>query len=135
MQDMREAQQTTAEARQWRVLERHLAASGASQAQATELWRQRAEELRKRLGRLVEAYRLALMAMRQAELDEVKQHNSQQGQFFQREIQQMAKADEEAQQRAGKIKKLKQALGKWQRQYLADALSQLGGAEGLHSKK
>lgn len=116
--DMRAALDTTME-----VLEKQLAQQQSSAEAAQWLWSKHIERLKVHLKRLVEAYRLTLAAMCQAELKEVEQHRARQSLFFEQETQMLKDYEkEESKQRAAKIKRLKLALAKWQKEYMADAL-------------
>lgn len=125
--DMRAALDTTME-----VLEKQLAQQQSSAEAAQWLWSKHIERLKVHLKRLVEAYRLTLAAMCQAELKEVEQHRARQSLFFEQETQILKDYEkEESKQRAAKIKRLKLALAKWQKEYMADALEKGGQSNAI----
>jgi len=116
--DMRQALDTTTE-----VLEKQLEQQQSSAEATKKLWSKHLDRLKTQLKRLVEAFRLALAAMCQAELKEVQQHSARQSLFFEQETQTLKDYEkEESKQRAAKIKRLKGSLVKWQKEYTADAM-------------
>ena len=125
--DMHEAIQSMTSA-----LKTHLATQQKMSESAASAWSSQISNVQQRLAQVVRACRLAFEAMLQAELKEVNRYTARQKEFYQREMQRAREADEEdSNARATSIKKLKLALAKWQKQYMAEALQRANETQSI----
>eukprot|EP00441_Pelagodinium_beii_P000589 CAMPEP_0197683586 /NCGR_PEP_ID=MMETSP1338-20131121/98191_1 /TAXON_ID=43686 ORGANISM="Pelagodinium beii, Strain RCC1491" /NCGR_SAMPLE_ID=MMETSP1338 /ASSEMBLY_ACC=CAM_ASM_000754 /LENGTH=413 /DNA_ID=CAMNT_0043265197 /DNA_START=16 /DNA_END=1253 /DNA_ORIENTATION=- len=104
------------------VLRQHLARQEALADEVNTTWEDEVARVKQQLDRLGQAYRTGLNAILQAQLLAMRQHASQQADFFRREIQEAAAVEQaDARRSAAQLRRMKLALVKWQRQYLLDA--------------